>query len=121
MDAVLERAPGRLDRDRLARILGMLGSAHDGEVLAAARTAERIRRDAGSTWAEILQPVPPLAAAAEAEIDADPIGFCLGHAELLTDWERRFLISIRRQDYPLTGRQLGVLRKLVGKCWGAAP
>lgn len=47
-----------LPRQRLAAVLGMLGSDHDGEVLNAARTAERLRRDAGVTWQELLAPSP---------------------------------------------------------------
>jgi hypothetical protein len=52
---------GSVDRDRLARILGMLGSAHDGEVVAAARQAERLRQDAGLIWRDIVGPAasPP--------------------------------------------------------------
>jgi hypothetical protein len=92
----------------------MLGSAHEGEILASARAAERIRHDVGLTWREILEPALP---AAEAE--ADPIGFCLDRADLLNGWERRFLLSVRRQSYPLTPKQLAVLRRLAGKCWGA--
>src|SRR5690349_12344338 len=42
MNAIL---PAR-DRERLVRVLGMLGSAHDGEVLAAALAAH------GLTWQE---------------------------------------------------------------------
>lgn len=38
-----------VDRERIARVLGMLGSDHDGEVLAAARQAERLRRAARLT------------------------------------------------------------------------
>jgi hypothetical protein len=33
------------DRERLARLLGMIGSAHDGEALNAARLADRLIRD----------------------------------------------------------------------------
>lgn len=48
-----------LQVDRLAAVLGMLGSDHDGEVLAAARHAERLRRQANVAWADILRgPVP---------------------------------------------------------------
>jgi hypothetical protein len=45
-----------LDREQLARVLGMLGSDHDGEVAAAGRQAERLRRQAEMTWHEILSP-----------------------------------------------------------------
>jgi hypothetical protein len=39
---------------RLAKVLGMLGSSHDGEVVNAARQAEEIRRRLGRTWEELL-------------------------------------------------------------------
>ena len=51
-----------LDRAKLARVLGLLGSRHPGEVAAAARQAERMRIKAGATWIEILAPQMPPAA-----------------------------------------------------------
>ena len=48
-------------KERLAAILGMLGSAHEGEVLAAARAAETERKRLGATWQELLGvPAPTL-------------------------------------------------------------
>jgi hypothetical protein len=41
---------------RLAKVLGMTGSAHDGEALAAARKANALMVAAGMTWDEILRP-----------------------------------------------------------------
>lgn len=38
-----------MDRERVANVLGMLGSAHDGEVVNAGRLAVRLLRDAGIT------------------------------------------------------------------------
>ena len=52
------RAAADIDRERLAKILGMLGSAHDGEVVNAARQAEQIRSSAGLTWFDVLRPPP---------------------------------------------------------------
>jgi hypothetical protein len=49
------------DRQRLAGILGMLGSDHAGERAAAALQAEAFRRRHGLTWAELLalpEPTP---------------------------------------------------------------
>lgn len=43
-----------LDLRKLAGILGMLGSAQDNEVLAAARLAHRLIREAGTTWRAVL-------------------------------------------------------------------
>lgn len=44
-------APG--DLGRLHKLCGMLGSDHDGEVLAAARMATRWLRERGWTWADV--------------------------------------------------------------------
>ena len=41
-------------RDRLARLLGMVGSDHDGEALNAARLADRLVREHGVTWHDVL-------------------------------------------------------------------
>lgn len=41
--------------ERLAKLLGMLGSDHDGEVLNAARRAEEKRREMGKSWQELLR------------------------------------------------------------------
>jgi hypothetical protein len=38
----------------LAKVLGRLGSAHEGEVLAAALKAEEIRKKTGKTWEQLL-------------------------------------------------------------------
>ena len=43
-----------LDRDKLAKVLGVLGSAHAGEIAAAGRTAHLLIREAGTTWQEVL-------------------------------------------------------------------
>jgi hypothetical protein len=43
-----------LDRDKLAKVLGMLGSAHDGEIASAGRAANQMIRAAGTTWPDTL-------------------------------------------------------------------
>lgn len=48
----------KLDRVRLAKVLGMLGSRHDGEVLAAARLAQYMLGQSKTTWADLLQVKP---------------------------------------------------------------
>jgi hypothetical protein len=35
-------------------VLGLLSSEHDGEVVVAARQAERLRRELGCSWNELL-------------------------------------------------------------------
>ena len=44
---------------RLVRLLGMLGSAHDGEVVTAGRMADKLVRERGLTWAQVIMPEPP--------------------------------------------------------------
>jgi hypothetical protein len=44
------------DLTRLIRILGMLGSDHDGERAAAALAADRLVRVSGWTWWDLLAP-----------------------------------------------------------------
>jgi hypothetical protein len=108
--------PAILDRDRLARVLGMLGSSHEGEVVAAARQAERLRADAGLTWPEILVPrLPPPPHGQNVRTVADAIDFVIEHEVVLTDWERGFVRDLRRLKYPLSPRQLEVLERLFEK------
>jgi len=51
----------RFDRDRLVKLLGMLGSAHDGEVLNAARHIDALMRASGQDWDKLLSPAPAAA------------------------------------------------------------
>jgi hypothetical protein len=44
----------QLDRDKLAKILGLLGSTESGEILSAARAADALIRTANASWAEVL-------------------------------------------------------------------
>lgn len=46
----------RLDLERLARVIAMGGSGHDGEALAALRQADRSIREASMTWHDVLLP-----------------------------------------------------------------
>jgi hypothetical protein len=55
----VERAPHRgtdiaADAARLVKVLSLFASAHDGEVLSAARQAEQIRRRLGRRWDELI-------------------------------------------------------------------
>jgi hypothetical protein len=43
-----------MDADRLAKLLGMIGSDHDGEALNAAKLANKMVGEAGMTWTEVL-------------------------------------------------------------------
>lgn len=54
-EAPMDIAPKRpTDLSKLAMVLSMLGSEHEGEVLSAARRAEEIRRRLATTWDRLL-------------------------------------------------------------------
>jgi hypothetical protein len=55
-----------LDRQRVARIIAMAGSRHDGEALNAVRTVDRLIREAGLSWEDLLTPFVQLEVAVEA-------------------------------------------------------
>lgn len=101
-----------LDREKLARVLGMLGSDHDGEIAAAGRAAAALVRQAGLTWPDILQHQRPALLAARGD---DAVAFCLRHGDVLTDWEQHFLASLKRQRYAVTDKQHEVVDQIVEK------
>lgn len=107
-----------LDRARLAKVLGLLGSAHDGEVLAAAQQAEQMRRAAALTWQEIISAPGAAKDPKVEEIFRNTkaaVWFCLDHHPDLTDWESKFLWSLVGHHRPLSRRQQTVLDQLVAK------
>ena len=53
------RFPLPLDTARLAALMGMTDSAHDGEALNAVRMANRLLRQSGHTWADVLTEAAP--------------------------------------------------------------
>ena len=56
-----------LDRDRLAKILALLGSSEAGEILSAGRAADALIRNANTSWAEVLNQSASRALLAENE------------------------------------------------------
>jgi hypothetical protein len=81
-------------RDKLAKILGMLGSDHDGEVLAAARRAQMLIKAAHLTWAQIVSASHIVEIA---EIDLQLVERCCVSITLYEDYEAAFLHVIRAQ------------------------
>ncbi len=111
-----------LERQKLAAVLGMLGSAHEGEILAAARQAERLRRQAGTTWGDLL--VPRLPPRAEPQPTGrgvfDMANFCLDFGDtLLSEWETEFCRSVgirAANGRRVSEKQLAVLTRIHAKC-----
>jgi hypothetical protein len=117
-------------RLRLSRLLGMLGSAHDGEALNAARLADKLVRGAGLTWHEVLSLPPPSDPPLDEGFADWPGGWrgavahCLRYGDhLLTAWEREFLHKIDSYVGEISTKQQVVLRRLLDRtlAGGARP
>src|SRR3954470_24431437 len=106
-----------VDLQRLARVCGLLSSDHDGEALAAARQAEKIRKKVGLTWEELLVPSPrPRSGEPPPENLTDwrsACHFCLERYWLLTRWELDFVATVARYQKPPSAKQLIILHRLV--------
>jgi hypothetical protein len=87
--------------DKLAKICGLLGSAHDGERASAAAKADALVRAAGLTWADVIN-VPPIIADAprirswrSTSTDWQKMAaFCHARREQLSQWDREFVRSM---------------------------
>ncbi|MBV9825734.1 MAG: hypothetical protein JO001_08675 [Alphaproteobacteria bacterium] len=111
-----------LDRAKLTKLLGMLGSAHDGEVAAAGRAANRLVRNSGLTWHDIVdtgQAVLGHARGFQPDIRTltleEAIVFAIDRAGCLNSWEVEFCQSLCIQRRRISPKQIEVLRKIVAK------
>lgn len=108
-------------RERLAKILGMLGSEHDGEVLNAGRQAEAVRREAGLTWVQIIHGQEDEEGEVEDEFATRwqnwrvAVEFCVTYKEILTDNQVDFVYNIRAYCRRPTDKQCHYLASLTRK------
>lgn len=84
-------------RDRLIQILGMMGSAHDGEVLNAARLAQRLIGSEALTWEEVLKNIKPEPA------NASPASYSAGYASGYAKGLKDGYASAQSQTYRARG------------------
>src|SRR5512135_3533277 len=102
--------------DRLSKLLGMLGSVHEGEALTAARLANRLVRDQlRLTWSEVILPQVRGASGLDPpRLWREPVTWqeaarlAAQWPEGLTAWERDFLVSVLRFSRP-SAKQLAIL------------
>jgi hypothetical protein len=81
------------DRTTISKLLGLIGSAHDAEALAAARKAHQLVKARNATWPQVLGlATTPAAPAPDHLTEArDLLKRGRGH---LTRWEHSFLLGI---------------------------
>jgi hypothetical protein len=109
------------DRQRLAKLLGLLGSDHAGERDAAGLAAHRLIRDRGLIWSDVILGPPGIVAAANrnaVETWRQTVADCLRQPGSLRSWEHDFLRSLtgfarisRKQRYVLAQIADHVLRR----------
>lgn len=82
------------DRNTIAKLLSMIGSAHDGEALAAARKAHELVQAKGATWGEALGlgEAPPVSSEPEHVTIARDL--LVRGKRSTTAWERKFLMGV---------------------------
>jgi hypothetical protein len=108
--------------DKLVKVLGMLGSAYDGEVAAAGRRVHSMLQAEGLTWDDVIVPAAPRSEQPQRPprrwrrgvSPTDTAALCLLWPEVLTDWETNFCRSIvgRRR---ISAKQTVVLERLARK------
>lgn len=117
-----------IDRVKLARILGMMGSSFDHEALAAARLADREVRRSGATWDDVLlaEPVVVYSESRRPRYEApDPEIECrrmaaelLVNRTTLSKWEFSFTRSIVAWSGKLSMRQQDTVRTVYARIMG---
>jgi hypothetical protein len=114
-----------LDLDKFIKIIGLFGSAHEGERANAAALATKMLRDADLNWEEFFElitaPPPTPTAGTHSQVRSilvdhkDATERCLLHRRHLTKWERQFLESLQHFPY-LSAKQHDVLERICRRC-----
>src|SRR5262245_9013681 len=94
--------------ERLIKLLGMLGSAHDGERAAAGLKAHELIRRHGLQWSDII--APPLAP--QTPNWRDKVRSCFEHLHRLNDRERQFVLTLATWRGTPSDKQLAWLNRI---------
>lgn len=108
------------ERERLAKLLAMLGSSHAGERDAAGLAAHRLLNERGTTWADALG-----ISTRTPNALTRPVGWqgvvrrCRERNRALTPWERGFLSELDRLPR-LSLKQAAALQKIADRVLSVA-
>lgn len=100
--------------DKLAKVCALFGSDHDGERANAAAQAHRLLRASGLSWFDVLQNPQGIP-----KTNLGKIRFAMARTDMLTFWERGFLLSIRHKADRLSEKQLALLDEIIAEIGGA--
>ena len=102
-----------LNRQQLAKILELMGSAHDGEALAAARRAHMLVRNSGETWDSLLDPRPAALRQPAAAASPTPERRRTGQGRELTSYEMLYALLHSNRTPTLIKKRLKPLESRI--------
>lgn len=108
------------DRERLVKLLGLLGSSFAGERDAAGQAAVRLLRERGLQWSDVI-------AAPNCQTSdnfhpsdwRDDVETAIHNFSQLTPWEQSFVVSLRGYRRRLSPKQSALLREIARKVHAA--
>ncbi len=106
---------------RLGKLLPMLPSLHDGEVVAAARAIQSTLHDAGYDWHDLVQALfpPPVSASADSDW-RDDVARCAENMDYFDNRDRDFLRSMAHWRGQPSQKQRDRLAALADRVRGGA-
>ena len=114
-------------RERMVKLLGMLGSDALGERAVAAKKADDLRRELGVEWTDILvkvggqQVMATPTPAAPDDYKQKALFLLLFFKAKLTQWELSFLQDIEKTSLPLTDKQRDKIDDVFRKATSGTP
>ena len=110
-------ALGAADRERLAKMLGMLGSSHAGERDAGGLAAARLLRQRKATWGDVLMPGVPVKREPHFGIWRQTCAELAQRPGDLRPWERGFVADLPKFQRISTKRRY-VLNEIAKRVLG---
>ncbi len=105
--------------ERIGKLLPLLGSNQNGEVVAAARAIERTLRADGKDWHTLVASIGTAPRRAQPASNhwsglhwRSTAEFCAAHAQYLNGWEAGFVDSLLKRRYPPTDKQAACLENI---------
>jgi hypothetical protein len=100
---------------KLGKLLLLLSSNRDGEVIAAARAIDKVLRGAGCDWHDLITTVLPPATQSGSypRSERSAIEWCFYHLHLLSSRDAHFIKGLKQQWTSLTDKQRAWLRDIV--------
>ena len=110
---------GLVAENRIGRIIALLSSDKDGEVLAAVAALRRLLKSNGADLHDLVALLEGKVRVVQVSAKASPpltwrdkIALCQREADFLTEWERGFLTSMSMWKRQPTVKQAAILQRI---------